>query len=73
MSVINAMETNKTKVKETRLLVGAEEGLLALLYRIVGKGFTKAIFEQGPEGVKGASFSGICKYKDLEQEHASHM
>ena len=33
--VINAMENNR--VKGTKLLVGAEEGLLALLYRIVGK------------------------------------
>ena len=32
--VINAMENNR--VKETRLLVSTAEGLLALLYSIVG-------------------------------------
>lgn len=35
--VINAMENNT--VKETRLLLGAEEGLLPFLCRIVGKLF----------------------------------
>lgn len=46
------MEKNKTRAKETGLLVGAEGGVLPIEYRIVGRGFPQATLGQRPEGSK---------------------
>lgn len=66
--VINAMEKNKTRMKETGFLVGEEVGVLTILYGLVGRRFANATLEERPEWAKGASFSGISKCKDLEAE-----
>lgn len=36
------MEKNKTRVKKIGLLVGAAGGVLAIVYRIVGRGIPQA-------------------------------
>lgn len=50
-------------------MVGAEDRVLTLLYRIVGEGCAaKVTFEQRLEGRKQASCSGVSKCKGLDAE-----
>lgn len=59
-------------MKKTGLLVGAEDRVLTVLYRIVGEGCAKVTFEQRLE-VRKQAVEGSANVKNLMQKHVSYL